>query len=375
MSKKANSELDKFLSSYRTSILDKKNAAALADKYPPLSTGSRKLDDILGGGLKRGYISEVLGKEYGGKTTLALSVAALVLKAGGKVLFVDDERGLDIGSEDDTLVTDSHNRKRNWLRKLGIDPFDENFVIAAPDTGEQMYEMVLKAVNLQLFDLIILDSIASVATVSEIQGDIGDANIGAVARLNSQALKALVKALKKHLFTHFLVINQVRDKIGFMQQGVKGTGGRSILHYARQRIMLTPMHKPKPLGSSGEFITKVRVQLLKSAFSTGGRETDIIISSEYGIDSVQEYLEIAYDLGYAVKKGSWVHLYDTPVDFKALEKANKHKDPDIGYLGSAQGDSEAKKLLQETKLLEKIQAALNQLESTNEADSDDQGSQ
>lgn len=361
------SDIDDFLKEFKDAVVDT-NAEAEGFKEGWLSTGSIAIDRRLGGGLRRGFISELYGAPYGGKTTIALAVASRVLKSGGRVLFMDTEGALDIGRPEGNIAEPPGDDKaqkqaetRAWLAKNGVNPFDPNFHLTWPYTGQEIYQMVYRGVTNRLFDLIVLDSMAGVVTAKEMSdvelGKFDAANYGAVANLNSKSLKVIVKVLRRQGFTHFMIINQQRDVINHMGVGgKKSTGGNALEHYVRQRARINRYQKGAPaFEGSTELVTKVYFKLEKSSFSPAPTETAFQISSERGVDTPHEVLQYALQTGYAAKSGQWVYFYNRPVVFKELRATGSETEVEEGYLGKVNGEGRAKHwLLAQAGLFSKL---------------------
>ncbi len=296
------------------------------------SSGSPSVDALLGGGFPKGALSEIYGPEQAGKSTLALSTARQVIESGGRVLYIDLERGYDLRNA----------RTREWLHKNGIDPLDPNFVVADPETGEDMYQMIIDAIQSGVFQLIVIDSMAAVTTKSELEGEIGDANVGAVSKLNSQALKILFRKFGKNRDTHLMILNQMRDKFGAMSFGpqTKSTGGRAVGHWVGMKIKLVKMGREAGVGD--EVLTKVKVVVEKSRYGAA-RSVDIKISSERGVDTLQDVLEFAMDMGYIHRSGGWHYLYANAIDAKVWGKVDK-KDRETleGFIATQNGEDAMK---------------------------------
>ena len=186
---------------------------------PSISTGAVSLDYALGvGGVPRGRVTEIFGPEASGKTTLALQVIAQAQLAGGMAAFVDAEHALDA----------------TYAQKLGINL--EDLLVSQPDHGEQALEIVEVLVRSGGVDVIVVDSVAALVPRSEIEGDMGDAQMGLQARLMSQALRKLTGVVAKSK-TSLIFINQLRQKIGVMFGNPETTtGGRALKFYASVRI-------------------------------------------------------------------------------------------------------------------------------------------
>jgi recombination protein RecA len=183
-------------------------------QMPSISTGSVSLDYALGiGGVPRGRVIEIFGPESSGKTTLALQVIAEAQKVGGMAAFVDAEHALDAG----------------YARKLGVDL--DNLLVSQPDNGEQALEIVEVLVRSGGVDVIVVDSVAALVPRAEIEGEMGEAQMGLQARLMSQALRKLTGVVSKSKTT-LIFINQLREKIGVMFGNPESTtGGRALKFY------------------------------------------------------------------------------------------------------------------------------------------------
>src|SRR3954468_5253180 len=188
-------------------------------QIPAISTGSVSLDYALGiGGVPRGRVIEIFGPESSGKTTLALQVIAQAQKTGGVSAFVDAEHALDA----------------QYARKLGVDL--ENLLVSQPDNGEQALEIVEVLVRSGAVDVVVVDSVAALVPRAEIEGEMGEAQMGLQARLMSQALRKLTGIVSKSK-TSLIFINQLREKIGVMFGNPETTtGGRALKFYASVRI-------------------------------------------------------------------------------------------------------------------------------------------
>src|ERR1700758_1170810 len=184
-----------------------------------ISTGSISLDAALGvGGFPRGRVIEIFGPESSGKTTIALQVIAEAQKLGGTAAFVDAEHALDA----------------NYARKLGVDV--ENLLVSQPDSGEQALEIAEVLIRSGAIDIVVIDSVAALVPRAELEGEMGDAQMGLQARLMSQALRKLTGIVSKSK-TCLVFINQIREKIGVMFGNPETTtGGRALKFYASVRV-------------------------------------------------------------------------------------------------------------------------------------------
>jgi recombination protein RecA len=258
-------------------------------KVGTVSTGSIGLDIALGiGGLPRGRVVEIFGAEASGKTTLALQSIAEVQKLGGAAAFIDAEHALD----------------PNYARALGV-RIDE-LLISQPDHGEQALEIAETLVRSGAIDLVVVDSVAALVPRSELEGDIGDVQPGAQARLMSQALRKLTGAIHKS-DTIVLFINQTREKIGVMFGSPKTTsGGNALKFYASVRLEITRIGSIK----KGEEIlgnrTKVKVQ--KNKLAPPYRQVEFDIMYGQGVSYEAELVDLGIITGIVRKSGSWFAL-------------------------------------------------------------------
>lgn len=267
------------------------------------STGSLMLDLALGiGGLPKGRIIEVYGTESSGKTTLCLHAVAEVQKAGGMAAFIDVEHALD----------------PVYAKNLGVDV--DNMLVSQPDTGEEALEIIETLIRSGAIDIVILDSVAAMATKAEIDGEMGDAHVGVQARLMSQAMRKLTAAVSKTNCV-CVFINQIREKIGVMYGNPETTpGGRALKFYASVRI---EVRKGEPLKNGSEIIgnkTKCKVVKNKVAPPFKVAEFDMIFGE--GISKMGEIIDCAVEFDIIKKTGSW-YSYD---DMKIGQGKDKVKE-------------------------------------------------
>ncbi len=270
----------------RGTVMRLGEAAKVAD-VPVIPTGSIGLDIATGiGGIPKGRITEIFGPESSGKTTLALHVIAEAQKEGGIAAFIDAEHALDV----------------HYARKLGVNVDD--LLVSQPDTGEQALEIAEVLARSGGVDVIVVDSVAALVPRAEIEGEMGEMQVGLQARLMSQAMRKLTAAIAKTQ-TAVIFINQIRMKIGMMGYGSPETtpGGNALKFYSSLRLDIRRMGTIKqdgePIGN------RVRVKVVKNKMAPPFKEAEFDIYYGEGISKFTELLDLGVKMGVVEKSGAW----------------------------------------------------------------------
>ncbi|HYD46783.1 MAG TPA: recombinase RecA, partial [Terriglobales bacterium] len=251
-----------------------------------VSTGSLGLDLALGvGGVPRGRVIEIYGPEASGKTTLALQITAEAQKLGGVAAFIDAEHALDVG----------------YAKKLGVKT--EELLISQPDHGEQALEIAETLVRSGAIDVLVVDSVAALVPRAEIEGEMGEPQMGLQARLMSQALRKLTGTISRSK-TIVIFINQIRMKIGVMFGNPETTtGGNALKFYASVRLDIRRIGAIK----QGEEVlgSRTRVRVVKNKVAAPFKETEFDILYGVGISREGEIVDMGSTVGVVDKSGAW----------------------------------------------------------------------
>jgi len=266
------------------------NSTSEVDVIP---TGNILIDRALGvGGLPRGRVVEIFGPESSGKTTLTLTVVAQAQKRGGLAGFIDVEHALDPA----------------YARKLGVN-LDE-LLVSQPNSGEEALRICETLLRSNALDVIVIDSVAALVTKSELEGEIGDAVVGAQARLMSNALRKLTSFISKAR-TVVIFTNQIREKIGVMFGNPETTpGGKALKFYSSVRV---DIRRIGAIKTSDGTVTgnRTRIKLVKNKVAPPFTEAEFDIMYAEGISSVGSLLDLALEKNIIEKRGSWLSYKGT----------------------------------------------------------------
>jgi recombination protein RecA len=292
-----------------------------------IPTGSLSLDLALGiGGIPRGRITEIYGPESSGKTTLCQHIVAEAQKRGGTAAYIDMEHALD----------------PSYAARCGVDI--ENLLVSQPDTGEQALEITETLVRSGAVDIVVIDSVAALVPRSEIEGDMGDAQMGAMARLMSQALRKLSGAINQTK-TAVIFTNQLRQKIGVMYGNPETTtGGMALKFYASIRM---DVRKIEQIKVGAEIVgSRTRVRVVKNKVAPPFRTAEFDIMYNEGISKVGDLVDLATEFEIVQKRGAFFSYGETRI---------------------GQGRENAKEFLrQNPAMADEIEAIIRQRASTGE---------
>lgn len=280
-----------------------------------IPTGNFLLDEALGvGGLPTGRVVEIYGGEGLGKSLLALSLSAQAQKAGHKVLYVDAEHDLD----------------PTWAEFIGVNM--EDLLICQPDYGEQGLDVAHKIIKSGAVKLVVIDSVAALVPQAELEGELTDSQVALIPRMLSKSLRKM-RADINSTKTCVVFLNQIRDKIGFMQSGTQSPGGHALKFFSSVRIEL----KGVGAARAGEEVIgqKVQAKTIKNKVASPHKVINYNVLDGIGFDNYSPVLERSVKLGLLIRKGSWLYL--PAIDPETGELQIDEKTGEIGK-GSALGN-------------------------------------
>ncbi len=256
-----------------------------------ISTGSLLLDDAVGvGGYPKGRIVEVYGPESSGKTTMALIAIAEAQKAGGYAAFIDAEHAIDI----------------NHAQRMGVDL--ERLLISQPDSGEQALQLVDHLTSTGEFSMIVVDSVAALTPIVELEGQMEDQTIGAQARLMSKSMRKLSGTINR-TNTIVIFINQIREKVGVIFGNPEVTpGGRGLKFAASLRLDIRIRERIKERDSY--IAQRVKIKVVKNKVASPYKEIETVFYYDGGINQIEELIELATTKGLITRAGAWYSYGD-----------------------------------------------------------------
>jgi recombination protein RecA len=300
-----------------------------------IPTGSISLDAAIGvGGMPRGRIIEIYGPESSGKTTICLHVIAEAQKRGGTAAFIDAEHALDV----------------TYAKKLGVDV--NSMLISQPEFGEQALDIVETLVRSGALDVVVIDSVAALTPRAEIEGEMGEAQMGSQARLMSQAMRKLNAAIGRSN-TVVIFTNQLRSKIGVIYGNPETTtGGNALKFYASVRI---DVRRKEQIKEGTEIIgNRVRVKIVKNKVAPPFKEVEFDVLYNEGISKTGDMIDVAVENNIIQKSGSWFsygeerigqgrdavkkYLLDNPATFTKVQEAVRTK---LGIAPATNGEAKA----------------------------------
>lgn len=259
-------------------------------KIDVIPTGLLSLDLALGiGGIPRGRVIETVGVESGGKSSLILSIIAQAQKTGGEVAIIDSEHSFD----------------PNWASKLGVDV--DNLFVSQPDYGEQALEVASALIQSSAFSIVAIDSVAALTPKSEIEGEFGDAQMGLQARMMSQAMRKLTAVTHKSN-TAFILINQIREKLGVMFGSTETTpGGKALRFYSSVRL---DVRRAQTIKDGEESVgNRVKIKVIKNKCAPPFRSTEVDLMFATGWSRCGDLFDLAKRRSLIEASGAWVTVY------------------------------------------------------------------
>jgi recombination protein RecA len=278
-------------------------------KVATTPTGSLSLDLALGGGLPRGRIVEIFGAEGGGKTTLTLHCVAEAQKRGGICAFVDAEHALD----------------PTYAAKLGVDV--DNLYVSQPDNGEQALEIADTLIRSGAIDLIVIDSVAALVPRAEVEGEMGDLQVGLMARMMSQGCRKLASTAGKS-GTTVIFINQIREKVGVIYGSPETTpGGRALKFFASVRMRVS---RGEAIKSGTEQVgNRTKVSIPKNKIAPPFRDAEFDIIYGQGINKYGDILDLGVRFNLIQKTGAWFTVGDERFQGRDMTRAYLEENPSV----------------------------------------------